>query len=212
MADISIRRLRQLYRRAFRNDAITLDHLIPKSRNGSLRDEFNIFPFEESRHEAWHFIFLNMTIFEVWEWFEQIHSLIFNSRQEKICLVWLSACCLEKGRCKQITKFEQKKKNLLLTLFDVDFLKKKWILCFGNAKLKTARIFLKYRMLFMIFGSKMIVKEYLLSNDIFTTIIQKAANYPVRMRAIKYCFGPEMPSPHEARAIFNEIMRSVIQQ
>lgn len=56
---------------------ITLDHLRPSSRNGS-DDEYNIFPFEGKRHAAWHTLFWNMTIFEVWEKLDFIHNLIIK--------------------------------------------------------------------------------------------------------------------------------------
>lgn len=207
MAEYHLKQLRRLYRRAF-NETITLDHLKPKSRNGPGTDEFNIFPFEQSRHQDWHILFLNMTLFEVWEWLRDAHSLIFYSWQDKICPVWLSVCSLERGSFKKKTAFEEKKKDLLVTLFDVDFLQKKWVNCFGDNDIETAVKFLKYKMLFMIFGTKMIDRKFLLVDDNFIKMIQESANYPLRARAVINCFGSEMPSLLKARAIFNEIALS----
>lgn len=207
MAEYHLKELRRLYRKAF-SATTTLDHLNPKSRNGSWKDEFNIFPFEQTRHQDWHTLFLNMTLLEVWEWLEQSHSLIFYSRQKKICPVWLSACHLERGSSKKIAAFELKKKDLLATLFDVDFLQKKWISSLGSANIATAINFLKYKMLFMIFGTKMIDRKFLLVDDNFIKRIQESANCPLRAQAVINCFGSEMPSLLKARAIFNEIMSS----
>lgn len=210
MAEYHLKQLRRLYRKAF-GETITLDHLRPKSRNGQWRDEFNIFPFKQSRHQDWHTLFLNMTLLEVREWLEQIHSLIFYSRQKKICPVWLSACRLERGSPKKITAFELKKKDLLVTLFDVDFLQKKWINSLGSVDIATAIHFLKYKMLFMIFGTKMIDKKFLLADDNFIKMIQESADFPLRAQAVINCFGSEIPSFLKTRAIFNKIVLSASQ-
>lgn len=208
MAEYHLKELRRLYRKTF-SATITLDHLTPKSRNGSWKDEFNIFPFEQSRHQDWHSLFLNMTLLEVWEWLEQTHSLIFYSRRKKICPVWLSACHLERGSSKKTTAFELKKNDLLVTLTDVYFLQKKWINALGSANIATSINFLKYKMLFMIFGIKMTDRKFLLVDDNFIKMIQESANYPLRAQAVINCFGSEMPLLPKARAIFNEIVFSV---
>ncbi len=211
MADKSVKRLRCAYRSFFKCN-ITIDHIIPKSRDGCLQDEFNMFPFENSRHGAWHTLFLNMTIFEVWEWLARAHSLIFNSHQLKIYPVWLSVCQLETGSKRKLAAFKKNKKDLLATLFDTYFLQEKWFHCFGSSNPKVAKAFLKYKMLFMIFGSKMIDNKFLLSDDNFKKMIQVAMGHPQRSQAVINCFGSGTISLLKARVIFNEIVLSASQR
>lgn len=208
MAGKSLNRLRRLYRHAL-NDAITLDHLVPKSRNGPLNDEFNLFPFEKNRHKVWHDIFWNMTVFEVWDWLDYIHALIFDSHQEKICPVWFHVCCLETGTSKKIARFEEDKKNIIVKLIRIDFLHKQWLRCFKSPDIEKARFFLRYKMLFMIFGSKMVSRNYLLSDQNLKQMIREAVNHPARARAVMNCFGTGTVSCQEAKAIFNEILDGV---
>ena len=213
MAGKSLKRLRRLYRSSF-GDKITLDHLIPKSRipksqKSFKNDEFNIFPFEQNRHEAWHSLFWNMTIFEIWESLNQIHNLIFRFRQEKICPVWLNVCRVENETVQNIVIFEEKKTRLLTELFQTNYLQKKWLHCFKGKDIKAARNFLKYKMFFMIFGRKMADRKYLLSDDNFQKMILQAASRPIRKRTILYCFGSEAISLSGAKIIFNEVMSDI---
>lgn len=204
MVDKSFKRLRQAYRSFFKCD-ITIDHIIPKSREGCSQNEFNVFPFENSRHGAWHTLFWNMTIFEVWDWLEDIHILIFHSKQNKICPTWFSVCSLDTGSPNKIMRFEKAKKKFLTTLILVNQFQQEWFHCFGSSDPKVAKAFLKYKMFFMIFGSKMIDNKFLLSDSNFIKMIQESANYPSRAQAVINCFGSEMPLLPKARAIFNEI-------
>lgn len=206
----TLRRLHDYYSSIFFKK-ITLDHLNPSSRKGD-NEEYNMFPFEGKRHAAWHTLFWNMTVFEVWEKLDFIHNLIMNPSKREIFPVWLKVCRLERGAATEILAFEQSKNKFISGSISAESLQKIWKRCFKNLDIRSARFFLRYKMLFMIFGVRTIDGNFLLSDDNFKKMLQKAAENPNRRRALVNCFGSEMVSCSKARAIFNEIMQDVGRQ
>jgi hypothetical protein len=64
------------------SDKLTRHHRLPKSRNGA-NDPPNVVKVPQSKHEAWHILFSNMTAQEV---LEQMNDWWIDPRY-KLCLV-----------------------------------------------------------------------------------------------------------------------------
>jgi len=178
----SIRELQKYYYSIF-GDRCTLDHIIPKSRNGPHK-EFNLFPFDKNRHQAWHALFWNMTVFEVWERLGEIHNLIFNSPTSRIRPVWFDVCKLEKGGVNKRLAFKGLKIKVIANPTDVNVLKKNWLCCFKSTKLDDAVNFVAYKMLFIIFGRKVAEMALPENNEDFSGMMRNII--PVDVRALEY--------------------------
>jgi len=87
-----------------------LHHLIPKTRNGQ-GTEYNLFPYSIRSHGAYHDVFLNLRINEVWEMFNRIHSSIFEPEEDYIVPWWIEKCKREIGTADEIASFNRNKKN-----------------------------------------------------------------------------------------------------
>ena len=114
----------------------------PSSRGGDT-NEFNLFPYKIMRHNRWHALFLNMTIWEVWGAIDEIYESIFNSDEEYINRHWLSVCELPS---------ENDLNNQIEKEYSVEYLRDCWGCAFGDRTLDKARKFLKYMTLFIVFG------------------------------------------------------------
>ena len=169
--------LHRLYSDQLRN--FNLHHLIPSSRGGET-NEFNLFPYKLKSHRAYHALFLNMTIWEVWERVEEIYEEIFNTNEEKISRQWINVCRLKKdtGLDVQINR-----------IFGVEYLQEKWIIAFGGQDIRQAQRLLKYMMLFIIFGSHMADTNYLFDNGHLAEFFEKSPADENRLRAFNICFG-----------------------
>ena len=105
-----------------------MHHLVPSTREGET-SEFNLFPYRIKSHRAYHALFLNMTIWEVWEAFEEIYNEIFNTDEERINRHWLDVCPPnQEGLLVQINR-----------VYGVEFLQEKWITAFGGEDIKQAQ-------------------------------------------------------------------------
>ncbi len=155
-----------------------LHHLIPGSRAGET-NEFNLFPFNIKSHRAYHILFLNMTIWEIWEVLDGVHEEIFNNEEERVSRPWLHVCHFSKERLDtEVDRF-----------FPIEFLQQKWITTFGRKKLNRARKLLKRMMLFMVFGSEMADPEQLFDDGHLMQFFQKYPVHQDRLRAFNICFG-----------------------
>ena len=169
--------LSKLYGKKVRN--CNLHHLIPSSRKGQTH-EFNLFPWRRKSHSAWHYLFLNMTIWEVWENLHDIHEEIFSTDDERINRIWLVVCKL---------RTEAEVRAHMDKVYSVENLQEKWIATFGGYDLKQAEQLLKYMMLFIIFGSRMADTEYLFDNGNLTEFFEEYPANEDRLKAFDICFG-----------------------
>jgi hypothetical protein len=155
-----------------------MHHLVPSTRDGET-NEFNLFPYRIKPHRAYHALFLNMTIWEVWEALEKIYEEIFNTDKERINRQWLSVCPTEQeGLEIQIQR-----------VYGVEFLQEKWISAFGGEDVKQARKFLENMMLFIIFGSYMADTDALFDNGNLTEFFEEYPAGEDRLKAFNVCFG-----------------------
>lgn len=153
--------------------------MCPRSRGGKT-DEFNLFPFKIKRHQNWNEIVLNMTLQEVWNSIEEIHGSIWLNDEDVVTRRWLSVCKL---------RSKDELKHALNKEYAVFFLQEAWISAFGGWELPGARTFLKYMMLFMIFGSDVACADSIFDNGNLAAFFEK---YPVkdeRQWAFQICFG-----------------------
>lgn len=174
-----------------------MHHMVPRTRKGET-SEFNLFPYRIKSHRAYHALFLNMIIWEVWEKLEEIYGQIFNSDKEKINRPWLSVCPIrQEGLEIQIRR-----------VYGIEFLQEKWISAFGGEDINQAHRFLEYMMLFIIFGSKMADTNDLFDNGNLTEFFEK---YPAtadegRLEAFNICFG-ESANWHRIKAKVSKMLR-----
>jgi hypothetical protein len=171
--------LQHLYGKTRSFGNFNLHHLIPSTREGET-NEFNLFPFGIKRHNAYHAIFLNMTIWEVWEALEGVYQEIFCNDRENITRHWLRVCRLKKDNelGVQVNK-----------VFGTGFLQEKWFIAFGGDDINQAKNFLKQMMLFMIFGSRMADTDSLFNNGNLGEFFEKYPANEDRFKAFNICFG-----------------------
>ncbi len=155
--------------------------MVPRTRDGET-NEFNLFPFRIRRHNAYHYIFLNMTIWEVWEALGKAHEDIFNTDKNKINRPWLRVCELK-------SESEEEKLNHMEKKFRTEVLQEKWAITFGGEDIKSASRFLKYMMLFIIFGSHVADPDYLFDNGNLTEFFEDYPSNDERLEAFNICFG-----------------------
>lgn len=155
-----------------------MHHLVPSTRQGGT-NEFNLYPYRIKSHRAYHTLFLNMTIWEVWEALENIYEEIFNTDEERINRFWLRVCpAKQDGLEIQISR-----------VFGIEYLQEKWISAFGGEDIKQAQRLLEYMMLFIIFGSHVVDTNYLFDNGNLTKFFEEYPANEDRLKAFNLCFG-----------------------
>lgn len=155
-----------------------MHHLFPRSRNGPDR-EFNLFPWNEASHDAWHFLFPHMTIREVWPLLPDIHLLVFGPGEDLMMREW----CLplryhlelseQRGMVKPRSRAE---------------LQVAWTRCFGSSSLIAGQRFLRYMMLFMIFGRHADDSVVVFKSARLRAMLQSLQGEPERQWAFRTCF------------------------
>ncbi len=188
--------LHGLYGKTKRFGNFNLHHLTPSSRGGET-NEFNLFPYRIKSHRAYHALFLNMTIWEVWEALEGIHEEIFHTDKERINRYWLSVCRLKKDRGLDIQ---------IDRVYGVGFLQEKWFIAFGGDDIKQAQKLLEHMMLFIIFGSHMADTDYLFDNGNLTEFFEEYPASKDRLKAFNICFG-EFADWQRIKAKVSKILR-----
>ena len=205
--DISLKDIRHQFGRSFPKSSP--HHIIPSSRNGP-SSHFNLFPYKRSAHGAYHELFWNMRIDEVWSGLDKIYSAIFESDEDRVYPFWLESCKLDLASEKQIAGFEREKKLRLSRSVSAMKLQELWFRAFGSTSPDQARNLLKYMMLFMVFGINMIDIESIFNNDNLIDFFEK--RYPSsgdRLWAFEICFGKHGSSIHCIKSKMSKIIRRV---
>lgn len=161
---------------------ISPHHMIPSSRGGAA-DQFNLFPWDKECHFAWHEIFVNMTVFEVWERLDDIYDSIFNSNSERIIRWWLDVCKIpDRGE----------KARMLEKEVSVEKLQDAWFECFESEEFAIAANWIKYMLLFMVIGGEkmMKLKIFFERNNLEIYLNKKSLN-KYRAQAFIICFGED---------------------
>lgn len=143
-------RLKRFYKDNF--PGMSPHHLFPTSRGGP-SSQFNLFPWPLENHRAWHKLFFNMTVEEVWERLDEIYGAIFSDA-EQVVPFWLEACTLYRASAKKLEKFEEQKQTMLSQPISTTKLQNEWFRCFGSTRLYDSRITLLYMAMFLIFGGR----------------------------------------------------------
>ena len=178
--------LQRIYSPVFRG--ANLHHLVPKTRNGR-GTEYNLFPYEIRRHSAYHDIFFNLRIDEVWNRLNRIHYSVFESGDNNVTPWWIDKCEREVGTTDQIVKFNRNKEGRLSKAVSADWLQNKWFKAFGSEDRKASREFLRLMMLFMVFGTRLLDKETLFDNSNLSDFIERTSCTNMRLWAFEKCFG-----------------------
>lgn len=184
--EIPLKELRKKYGKLF--PKTNPHHLIPRSRNGS-SSHFNLFPYRKSSHQAYHKLFWNLKVDEVWRDLDQVHYSIFELGQDFIYPWWLKSCSLDGGTEKQKVAFEKNKANRLAKWIGVNVLQEAWTEAFGGHSLAQARYTLKHMMLFVIFGRNMADTKSLFDNGNLTEFFESCPPDGHRLWAFQICFG-----------------------
>lgn len=149
------RQLSRQYRKR-EGKTISLHHIIPKSRHGE-DSEFNLYPWHRRMHEAWHFLFCNLTIYEVFALLEDVHRAVFNTDpQTTIAPWWIKGCKLERGLKAERELFQEDLNHRLARQVLVERFRHEWMLCFGGPSVAAAHRVLANMALFMMFGKEAI--------------------------------------------------------
>ena len=178
--------LKKRYAKEF--PARNLHHIIPRSRGGP-SSQFNLFPYDKEKHLAYHDVFWNMRVDEVWLDLARIHHLIFDPNLNFIKTDWMAVCTLDIGDEKSRRKFYNAKIERLDKSVSVELLQEKWINCFGSDSIGTARKRLKEMLLYMVFGMNMLDNNILFHNGHLAEFLEVSPCTDERLWAFQVCFG-----------------------
>lgn len=148
-----------------------------------------VFPYKKKAHRAYHALFWNMRIDQVWDNLEDIHNSIFNTDDEEISEWWKGSCDLESGDFFERTKFISERDNRLLQSIRIAHLQSLWLRTFGGEDLVTAENLLKIMMLFMIFGPRIVDSDELFDNGNLSNFFENTKLTRYRLWAFQTLFG-----------------------
>lgn len=185
-----------------------LHHIIPRSRGGP-STQFNLYPYERRKtHPAYHDIFWNMKVNEVWVDLKDIHYEIFYSNKKYIYPFWISVCALDIGTEKEKKKFEKSKTERLAKDIPRDWFVVKWLECFGSESVDTARKKLKEMMLYMVFGVNMLDDTVLFNNGNLLKFLEASPCSDERLWAFQTCFGKKGCSIRGMKSKISKIIKT----
>ena len=177
--------LKAFYREYF--FGLRTHHLVPRSRGGPT-SFFNLFPWTEKSHDAWHQLFFNMTIQEVWERLDEIHAAIYSDA-ERVIPFWIETCTLFKAGFKRMKVFEEQKASILSSPVGTVKLQGLWRSCFKSEKLVDARTLILHMAMFMIFGSRMADFESIIETDTQVLLSKVSEMKDYRRWAMSICLN-----------------------
>ena len=170
--------IRKEFRRIFPNE--DLHHPFPTSRIPRIWSEERkeeivliVSPYEEKGHDAYHHLFSNLRIDQLWSKLAKIHNDIFFTNRGYISPWWLHGCELESGTHRQIASFHISKKGRIGKALEVRQLQSLWSRAFGGEDLITAENLLKIMMLFIVFGVELLDTDKLFENGNFQDFFEK---------------------------------------
>ncbi len=163
--------------------------MTPSSRGGH-SSQYNLFPWRQKPHQAWHFLFFNMTIDEVWEKLDEIHAKIFDPNREVVARSWIHVCSLDTKDLEKLYKFQEECRSFMEKKDSIFKLQREWEKCFGGASLERAELVIKYMMLFIIFGEAMAdPEEYIFDNGHLEKLLRKIPQDGIRRWALEESLG-----------------------
>ena len=173
-----------------------IHHLVPSSRDGQ-DVEWNLFPWNEKSHVAWHRLFCIMTIREVWPVLFDVHMLIFQSDEDDLVREW----CLP-------FRYHGKKAEQqdMLTPQSVSVLRESWMACFGGADFRSAQRVMRYMMLYMVLGRHADHSAAVYETTVLQGLLRTVENDADRFWAFRQCFG-RMPRNVGLRPLKKTIRR-----
>lgn len=174
-----------------------MHHLRPSSRRGE-DTEFNLFPWNEKAHAAWHDLFSIMTIREVWPVLADVHLLVSQSTAEGMVREW---CTPYRYHGK---KSEQKD---MATPRSVETLRSAWTTCFGGDDLRSAQRLVRYMMLYMVLGRYADHTSTVYNNSVLLSTLRDVSEDADRAWAFRQCFG-RLPGRGSLRSL-KKIIRCV---
>ena len=116
-----------------------------------------------------------MTIQEVWERLDDIHSVIF-SRKETVLPLWLEVCTRSRRKASGAAKFEEQKRSMLSRPIGTIRLQEDWLKCFSSEKLDDARDLLLHMVMFLVFGGFRMAEPEDIGPDYIEFVVYKIPN------------------------------------
>jgi hypothetical protein len=156
-----------------------MHHMRPTSRQG-LDVEYNLFPWNERSHAAWHLLFSVMTVREVWPILPDAHMLIFQSESELLIREWCLPYRYEGKRSEQ---------KDMQTPQKITRLQEAWFVCFGSTDLRSALRLVRYMMLYMVFGRHADRSLRVYHDTSLRALLADVNDEPDRSWAFRQCFG-----------------------
>ena len=148
-----------------------------------------VFPYLKKNHRAYHALFWNLRIDQIWNNLEDIHRSIFNTDKEEICEWWKKDCDLELGNFFERARFNRERQNHLARPVKIIHLRDLWFRTFGGEDLATAENLLKIMMLFMVFGPMMLDQDGLFDNGNLSDFFENTKPTEYRFWASQTLFG-----------------------
>ncbi|HBX58575.1 MAG: hypothetical protein A2568_03820 [Candidatus Yanofskybacteria bacterium RIFOXYD1_FULL_44_17] len=166
-------------------------HIIPRSRvredGGRKNDdiefimsEFNEFRWTVRSHRAWHALFQNLTLFEVWDIIDYVHGVIFCEKpHDNVAQLWLAGAT-------QRNIYNRKNRNI-----SVKKLRERWTECFDSDDIVAAKTLMGKMMLVMIFGARVRRPTFYLDTNYVEAAINGHSRgvHEWRVRAFDILFG-----------------------
>lgn len=196
--------LRKTYAQKFSDR--NLHHLIPRSRGGD-STQFNLYPYNKSAHSAYHDIFSNMRIDEIWDGLSDTHHTVFESGCEYIRTPWLKVCLIEVGTEKEKKRFEERRIERLQKVVSAELIQERWLRAFGSDSINTARKKLKEMMLYMVFGMNVLKTDILYNSDNLQKFLERSPCDAERCWAFRVCFGSRGCSVQAMKSKIAKILR-----
>lgn len=167
---------RAKYRKQFPN--ARMHHMHPTSRDGD-DQEFNLFPWNEQSHSAWHQLFADLTVQEVWLITERAWLALWDTQARECSATWLSDFT---------SQFNKGTRAYYARVRRIEWWRERWLRTFGSESLNRTRCHLFSMMLCMAFGHHAFSDE-IFDNDTLDQLLNEIPETGNRAWAFRVCFG-----------------------
>jgi hypothetical protein len=171
---------RKKYKQLFAE--VKVHHMHPHERKGD-DTEFNLFPWNQISHDAWHTLFSNLTVQEVWSILDNAWEIVWNTNQKGCKPVW-------RGEYRFFFKnrSEQAEFSRIRT---IGVWQELWCNAFGGSSLEQAKYLMRAMMLTMVFGHRAFTSD-MEDPRALRFLVSMIPAGSSRAWAFKVCFGKSL--------------------